>query len=141
MLEENENCTQAALAEQLNVTPASVATSTKRLQKAGFITKTVDKDNLRCKRLSLTDKGRNTIRQHHEIFNEYDNRIFRNFSEEEKTLFMKLLNRLLDEMKAVEGNGSLPDDPVKLTMTLHQNMKEFATPHGDDSVCSEHENK
>ncbi|MBQ8297563.1 MAG: MarR family transcriptional regulator [Ruminococcus sp.] len=122
MLEQHENCTQAELAEQLNVTPASVATSTKRLQKSGFITKEVDKKNLRCKRLSLTDKGRETISQHCEIFEEYDKLIFSSFSEEEKSQLFGYLERIVAEMKKVGGIDFQTDNPMELTMVLRRNM-------------------
>ena len=39
---DHDGCTQADLAENLKVTPASIATSTKRLQKAEMITKRID---------------------------------------------------------------------------------------------------
>ncbi|MCD7890424.1 MAG: MarR family transcriptional regulator [Ruminococcus sp.] len=125
-IEENENCTQSTIAQQLNVTPSSVATSTKRLQKAGFIMKTVDKDNLRCKRLSLTEKGRDTILRHAEILKEYDSLIMKGFSPEEKNQLFYYLNRLLAEMKSIEDiNEQADGDLMKLTMLLHQNIEEI----------------
>ena len=93
-IEEHENCTQADIAEMLNVTPASVATSTKRLQKAGLITKTVDEENLRCKRLSLTDEGRAAIDSHISLFKEYDERVFSDFSQEEKEQLEEIITFL-----------------------------------------------
>ena len=77
-ISENDGCTQADIAERLQVTAACVATSTKRLQKSGFITKTIDEDNLRCKRLSLTPLGKKALDECHAPFDEYDNYIFRN---------------------------------------------------------------
>ena len=47
-------CTQQELASMLCITPASVALSTKRLQKAGFLEKRRDADNQRCNRLYAT---------------------------------------------------------------------------------------
>ena len=43
----HEGCTQKEIADWMKVSPASIALSTKRLQKAGLIEKSVDKDNLR----------------------------------------------------------------------------------------------
>lgn len=119
-IEKNENCTQASLAEQLNVTPASVATSTKRLQKAGLITKTVDSDNLRCKRLALTDKGREAISQHIGLFEEYDRLVFKDFSEDEKAQLMGYLERILNEMKEIEGIDRQFNGSRELSMFLHK---------------------
>ena len=50
-------CTQSDISEAINVSPASVATSTKRLSKAGFITKTADSDNLRRNKIYITEPG------------------------------------------------------------------------------------
>ena len=44
----NPGCTQVQVADHLRVSPASIALSTKRLQKAGYLTKEVDAENLRC---------------------------------------------------------------------------------------------
>lgn len=132
-IEQNDNCTQADIAQQLNVTPASVAISTKRLQKAGLITKTIDKNNLRCKRLSITNKGRAAINQHLKILDEYDRIIFKNFSDDEKSKFLEYLERMINEMKKIEGIDNLPDDPIELTMTLHRHMKNFIHPYTNGS--------
>lgn len=119
-IERNENCTQASLAQQLNVTPASVATSTKRLQKAGLITKTVDSDNLRCKRLALTDEGREAISRHIGLFEDYDRLVFKDFSEEDKVRFMEYLERILSEMTAIEGINKKFNGPMEFTLFLRE---------------------
>jgi len=118
---QNENCTQATLAEELKVTPASVAVSTKRLQKAGFITKTVDSENLRCKRLALTDKGREAINQQCVLFKQYDEHIFRSFSENEKAQLAEYLSRMISEMKQLEGIAENTDS-IQLTLLLRRAM-------------------
>lgn len=122
-IEQNENCTQTTIAECLGVSPASVATSTKRLQKAGLITKTVDEENLRCKRLSLTDKGRSEIESFISIFREYDELIFKSFSEEEKTMLMEFLERIVDEMRKVEGIDGDFSNPMELRCLLSKKIE------------------
>ena len=123
-IEANENCTQATIAEQLNVTPASVAVSTKRLQKAGLITKTVDEQNLRCKRLSLTDEGREAINKHISLFKEYDAHIFRDFSDEEKEQLFGYLSRIVSEMQVLEGIEGSFSNIMELTCALKQKVEE-----------------
>ncbi len=119
-----ENCTQAAIAEHLGVSPASVATSTKRLQKAGLITKTVDPDNLRCNRLALTDKGRKAIEQQLALFYEYDSLIFDEFSQDEKAQLLSLLSRIVRKMQEIEGiEGGMPA-PHELVRTVMEKLKE-----------------
>ena len=57
-LAEHPGCTQVEMADFLQVSPASIALSTKRLQKAGYLTKEVDEDNLRCKRCTFLRRAR-----------------------------------------------------------------------------------
>lgn len=121
-IEKNENFTQADIAELLGVTPSSVATSTKRLQKAGLVAKTVDSENLRCKRLTLTEKGREAIERHIGIFDEYDSLVFENFSEDEKNTLLGLLSRISYKMREIEGIGNDINDPIELGCCLRKQM-------------------
>lgn len=43
------------LSDGINVSPASVAVSVKRMQKSGLITKISDENDLRCNRIALTE--------------------------------------------------------------------------------------
>lgn len=124
-IEENDNCTQATIAEHLNVTPASVAVSTKRLQKSGLITKTVDEGNLRCKRLSLTDEGRAAIEFHISLFKEYDELILKNFSEEEKAQLFSYLSRIVAEMRELEGVDGSFDSVMELSCAIRKKVCEM----------------
>lgn len=121
-IEQNEHCTQATIAERLGVTPASVAISTKRLQKAGLITKTVDSDNLRCKRLSLTDAGRDAIEHHISQFRDYDELVFAEFTDDEKQQLMSYLERIMTRMKDIEGIDGDLSDPLKLQCILRDRV-------------------
>ena len=118
----NENCTQNTIAEQLNVTPASVAVSTKRLQKAGLITKTVDEDNLRCKRLALTDAGREAADKCIKQFREYDELVFEDFSDEEKENLLAYLSRIVEKMRQIEGIDGDFSNPMELSCLLRKKV-------------------
>ena len=131
-IEQNENCTQATIAEQLSVTPAAVAISTKRLQKAGLITKTVDSDNLRCKRLALTEAGRAAIERHIGQFREYDALIFDEFTEDEKKQLMGYLERIATRMKDIEGIDGEASDPLQLQCMLHKRVTELNEEKGGE---------
>ena len=58
---QNNNCTQKELAEHLHISPASVATTLKRMEKSGFIERIEDKSDTRKKRLTVTEKGENVL--------------------------------------------------------------------------------
>ncbi len=124
-IESNENCTQADIAEMLGVTPASVATSTKRLQKAGLVTKNVDSENLRCKRLALTDKGREAITRHMSFFDDYDKLVFEDFSEDEKEQLSGYLRRIASKMREIEGVDVEFSNPIELSCFLRRAMGEM----------------
>ena len=55
-------CTQQELSLAMCLSPSSIALSTKRLEKGGFLRKKTDEENLRCKRLYLTESGQAALR-------------------------------------------------------------------------------
>lgn len=120
---ENGTCTQNELAKTLNVSPASVAVSLKRLQKNGLVEKVVDENDLRRNRISLTDKGRREIEHIHACFNEIDNKLFSGFSETELSELGGYLDRLCQNLSA-----DIPPDKGVLCF-----MKEDMCEGGDAS--------
>ncbi len=99
----NDGCTQKEISDWLNVSPASIALSTKRLQKAGFIKKTVDKDNLRCNRLSVTEIGSETAIKCREAMNQFDENMFKDISETDLEHFEKTIDFFIDNLTGGEG--------------------------------------
>lgn len=88
-------CTQCQIAHWLCVSPASIAQSTKRLQKAGLIEKRVDADNLRCNRLYATESGIVTAQEYRRTFDVLDDETLHGFSEEDMRLAVDLLDRMI----------------------------------------------
>lgn len=91
---ENDGCTQVALANFLRVTPASVALSTKRLQRAGYLSKEVDEYNLRCNRLHITQEGRELEERCRNEFERLLSDAFAGFEEAELRQFSEYLGRV-----------------------------------------------
>lgn len=91
---DHPGCTQVEIANFLKVSPASIALSTKRLQKAGYVLKEVDSENLRCKRLFLSEAGDRVRRLSRERLDLMDARMFTGFSEEEIRLFESFVDRV-----------------------------------------------
>lgn len=94
----HDGCTQREIADILSVSPASIATSTKRLQKAGLIKKQIDEENLRKNMLSVTEKGIELAKKCRESFNKFDQRLFSGFSNEELFLIKEHLDRLISNI-------------------------------------------
>ncbi len=86
------------------MSPASIALSTKRMEKAGFIIKEIFPDNLRCKRLSLTDKGKLIYDKGISIRDEQDAQMYQGFSEEELKELSGLIDRLTINLTKEEAN-------------------------------------
>lgn len=91
----NDGCTQAELAEKLLVSPASIALSTKRMEKEGLLEKHVDENNLRRNQLTVTEKGRRVSERCRNIFNEADTRMFDGFEKSELEHFLACLDKML----------------------------------------------
>lgn len=94
----NEGCTQAQAARHLMITPASVALSTKRMEKTKLIEKKTDPNNLRCKNLYITEKGKQFSEMLRKTFDGFDVELFKNFKEHELITLSKYLDRLIDNI-------------------------------------------
>ena len=100
----NPGCTQVQVADHLRVSPASIALSTKRLQKAGYLTKEVDAENLRCKRLYISEEGQRACAMCRERLDQIDTVAFQGFSEEELEAFSSFLDRITLNMTGETEN-------------------------------------
>lgn len=93
-LKEHGDCSQKELADFLGVTPASIATSLKRMSKSGFIERTADETDRRINRLRLTQKGKEVFLDGKAECDRIDSVMFNGFSEEEITAFSDMLSRI-----------------------------------------------
>jgi len=91
----NEGCTQREIADMLKVTPASIAISTKRLQKAGLIQKKTDDSNLRRNKLYATQMGVEMSRKCRNRFDEIDKKLFAGFDDHELMAMKDYLDRMI----------------------------------------------
>lgn len=93
-------CTQNELAKALNVSPASVAVSLRRMQKSGLIEKEADAKDLRRNFVRLTEKGKAQHDYIHQCFEEIDRKLYAGFSAEELETLQCLLSRLCGNLSA-----------------------------------------
>lgn len=109
-VDHHDGCTQSEVAEQMLVTPASIALSTKRLQKAGLLRKSTDETNLRRNCLSITDKGRELALKCRRIHDAFDESLFQGFSDADMDAFLAYLERMIGNITGEEDgleNGCL----------------------------------
>lgn len=109
---EQPGLTQQEIAAWLMVTPASVAQSITRLEKAGLIERKVDPENRRRNHVFATENGMHAATLYRKSFDEVDMETFRGLSDEELTRFAALLDRMIDNMDDNE-TGECPRFPWK----------------------------
>ncbi len=105
-LSEHPGASQNEIAEFLNVSPASIATSVKRMEKSGLIERSPDEKDARKNTLNLTEKGIKAQKRADETIKGIDDEIFGNLPDEDACKaneFMKLLNQNIIKL-AKENN-------------------------------------
>ena len=90
---------QKELAELLHVSPAAVATSLKSLEKGGYIRREPSADDARRNQVILTEKGADSVRACHQVFEDVAERMLFGFSEEERELLLSLRRRMLENLQ------------------------------------------
>jgi DNA-binding MarR family transcriptional regulator len=103
----NEGCTQKEIADILKVTPASIAISTKRMQKSGLIYKKTDENNLRRNSLFVTEYGRELSQMYREQVDNLDKTVFKGFSNQELLVMKNHLDRMINNIS--DGNETEVD--------------------------------
>lgn len=84
---------QKELAEHLDITPAAVTGALKKIEKDGYVERTLGHDN-RYNELRITDKGRELVNLTREIFAEVDTSMFEGFSDAELDSYISSLEKL-----------------------------------------------
>lgn len=117
----HSDSSQKDIAQFLHVTPASIALSTKRMEKSGLITKISDTQNLRRNVINITEKGKKTqsmcsqrrdsIVEHMfqgfsekdlEIFSSYFDKIIFNFTGESKEITPEVFGHYISKLKMLD---------------------------------------
>lgn len=94
----NNRCTQREVAGFLKVSPPSIATSVKRMQKAGLLEKETDPSDQRYSRLTITEKGRAVAQKCRKNYDSLDAQLFSGFDEEECTALYQFFGRMISNL-------------------------------------------
>lgn len=100
----NSGCTQTEIARHMNVTPASVATSIKRMENSGLINKLTDSEDLRYNRIDISDEGISRAKECRKHFNKIDEKMFENLSQSEYETFIICLDKMLNSLNTIKNN-------------------------------------
>jgi len=89
---------QKELADRLDITPAAVTVALKKIERDGYIERTLGHDT-RYNELKITEKGRALVNRTREIFMAADTAIFEGFSDEELDAYVSCLEKLQTNMQ------------------------------------------
>lgn len=101
----NPGCTQTEIANELGVSPASIAFSTKRLQASGALMKQVNSIDLRRNRLFITSEGIDAMDRFEERYNDLNEKMFEGFSEAELNQLSDFAERITENLESMMKEG------------------------------------
>lgn len=93
-IKELNGATQKEIADKLNVTPASLAVSIKRMERAGLIEKNISESDLRRNYITLTDYGNRILNDSYLSLLKMDDQMVQGFSEGELEELVGFLDRI-----------------------------------------------
>lgn len=89
---------QKEIAEAMDVTPAAMTGTVKKLEKSGYITKTIfDKDN-RQNRITLTPAGSELLRRGKQQFEQINQKMFVGIDDSDLACFVKCLQQMEENL-------------------------------------------
>lgn len=89
------DCSQTELAEKMDISPAAVAVSLKKLEKGGYINRQCNAEDNRVNHLVVTDRGKKAIEVSILYFREIENTMLNDFSPEEMETLKNYLERII----------------------------------------------
>jgi DNA-binding MarR family transcriptional regulator len=96
LLEENETMILKDIGTKLSVSPSTLSSAIKRMEKSGLIERVICKEDLRSYFIIMTDYGKLAINEHYEMeLKIMDMLLGRLDSENERKEFLKMLKKLI----------------------------------------------
>ena len=96
------NINQENIASRCNINKGAVARSIKKLEEKELIVREIDSENRRQNKVSLTDKGQETLNESINIFNKWEMEIFSENDLIERETLQKVLKEIA--IKTMELN-------------------------------------
>lgn len=115
LIERNPGVSAAQLAKWLTVAPQSVNIHIASLIAQELIEREVDMENRRALKLSVSDKGRKTLKRSRAAFAKVEAEVLKLMSEETRTLFRPVLVELIECIRAhAEKSADKTEEPETL---------------------------
>ena len=102
---------QKELAEILGISPAAVATSLKKLEREGYVSRSMTDEDNRRNEIRITEQGLERVNKSRSVFEATDEALFAGFSPEEICLLTAFLERMEDNLDAAGAPADLPPPP------------------------------
>lgn len=103
---------QKDLADQLHVSPATIAISLKSLERMGYISRATDEHDGRRKRVTITEKGKEAVRGCFEVFDRVDKWMHKGLTQAEIERLMGYERRMLENLRQIDGDKEQIPPPV-----------------------------
>ena len=101
-LARNGASTQCSIAQAMEVSAATIAVSLKKLEKGKYIEKKSSPEDCRANFISLTEKGEEVVDLSQRLFEQTDEKMFQELTEEEKEQFHGYLERIIQNLRTLE---------------------------------------
>lgn len=102
-ISDNKDASQKDIADSMDVSAATIATSLKKLEKGGYIIRERHEEDNRLNIIAITEKGKKVVEQSKQIFEMADRKVFEGFNDEEKHTLSKLLQKLNANLVIMEA--------------------------------------
>ena len=96
---------QVQIAEEMDVSPASVARTLKHLEAGGYIERCGSDVDCRRNEIAISPKGEEIVRRSKEIFDRMETACFAGFAPEELEQLESMLQRMTDNLRRLEQDG------------------------------------
>lgn len=101
-IDEMRGASQAEIAKALRISPASLATSVRRMEKAGLLTKSSNEQDLRVNTVQVTEYGHRMLKDSMHAAGESDKLLFQDFTPEEMKQVAGYLDRIYNNLSLLE---------------------------------------
>ena len=94
---------QKDIAEQFEISAATVSVTIKKLEQAGYVKKEITSKDSRYNNLYITEKGLDIVKKSEKLFCLINTMVFSNFSDEELATLMDYLSRIQESLRKAES--------------------------------------
>ncbi len=102
---------QKEIAARLNISPAAVTMTLKKLESEGYIIKVMNPQDTRFNSVQLTEKGLHAVDISKQLFHDIEYFLFSGFSDEEVLAFTRFTERIIENLHRIESER--PFDRLK----------------------------